>query len=242
MRTVLVGLFLLFYWIISLPMFLIGFILGKIDPGKKARFSQPFVAWGFRMILWISGVKVTLKGQENILKDQSALYVFNHRGFFDIIVGYTTAPNPSAYVSKKEIGKIPMISRWMKYMNCLFLDRNDMKQGMQMILAGIELLKEGTSVYIAPEGTRNKGDELLPFHEASFKMADKSKRPVIPVALNNTDEAFEKHLPWIHSTHIIIEYCEPIYMHELERAEKKHIGETVREILAKKIAENAKEL
>lgn len=242
MRTVFVILFLLFYWIISLPMFLIGFIIGKIDPKKKARFSQPFVAWGFRIILFISGVKVTLKGEENILHDQSALYVFNHRGFFDIIVGYTTAPNPSAYVSKKEIAKAPLVSRWMKYMNCLFLDRDDMKQGMQTILTGIELMKEGTSIYIAPEGTRNKGEELLPFHEASFKIADKSKRPVVPVALNNTDEAFEKHFPWIHSTHVIIEYCEPIYMHELERVEKKHIGERVREILTQKIAENAKEL
>lgn len=241
MRTVLVVIFLLFYALISLPMFLVGFILGKIDPHKKPRFSQPFVIWGFRMILRISGVKLTVKGKENILQGQSALYVFNHRSYFDILAGYVTAPVPTAFVSKKEIGKLPMISRWMKYMNCLFLDRDDMKQGMRTILQGIELLKDGTSIYIAPEGTRNSGEELLPFHEASFKLADKSKRPVIPVALNNTDEVFEKHLPWIHSAHIIIEYCEPIYMDQMERAEKKHIGETVRAILAEKVAENAKE-
>lgn len=242
MRTILIGIFLLFYWLLSLPMFLIGFILGKIDPKKKPCFSQPFVAWGFRVILWISGVKVTVKGRENILQDQSALYVFNHRSYFDILVGYVTAPVPSAYVSKKEIEKVPLVSRWMKYMNCLFLDRSDMKQGMKTILTGIELLKDGTSIYIAPEGTRNKGEGLLPFHEASFKLADKSKRPIVPVALNNTDEAFEKHFPWVHSTHIIIEYCEPIYMDQMERAEKKHVGEAVREILLEKIKENAKDL
>lgn len=242
MRTILIGIFLLFYWLLSLPMFLIGFILGKIDPKKKPCFSQPFVVWGFRVILWISGVKVTVKGRENILQDQSALYVFNHRSYFDILVGYVTAPVPSAYVSKKEIEKVPLVSRWMKYMNCLFLDRSDMKQGMKTILTGIELLKDGTSIYIAPEGTRNKGEGLLPFHEASFKLADKSKRPIVPVALNNTDEAFEKHFPWVHSTHIIIEYCEPIYMDQMERAEKKHVGEAVREILLEKIKENAKDL
>ncbi|MDE6566406.1 MAG: 1-acyl-sn-glycerol-3-phosphate acyltransferase [Lachnospiraceae bacterium] len=242
MRTILIGIFLLFFWLLSLPMFLIGFILGKIDPAKKACFSQPFVAWGFRIILWISGVKLTIKGKENILQDQSALYVFNHRSFFDIIVGYMTAPVPTAFVSKKEIAKVPLVSRWMKYMNCLFLDRSDMKQGMKTILNGIELLKNGTSIYIAPEGTRNKEEGLLPFHEASFKLADKSKRPIVPVALNNTDEAFEKHFPWVHSTHIIIEYCEPIYMDQMERAEKKHIGEAVRKILLEKTQENAKEL
>lgn len=240
MRTILIGVFLLFYWLLSLPMFLIGFFLGKKDPVRKHRFSQPFVAWGFRVILWISGIRVTIKGKENILRDGSALYVFNHRSFFDIIVGYMTAPVPSSYVSKKEIAKIPLVSRWMKYMNCLFLDRDDMKQGMKTILEGIALLKNGTSVYIAPEGTRNTGEGLLPFHEASFKLADKSKRPIIPVALNNTDEAFEKHLPWVHSTHIIIEYCEPIYMDQMERAEKKHIGRTVREILLAKTEENSR--
>lgn len=242
MRTILVGIFLLFFWLLSLPMFLIGFILGKIDPEKKHRFSQPYVAWGFRVILWISGVRLTIKGEENILRDQSALYVFNHRSYYDIIVGYMTAPVPSAYVSKKEMEKVPMVSRWMKYMNCLFLDRKDMKQGMKTILTGIELLKNGTSVFIAPEGTRNHGEGLLPFHEASFKLADKSKRPVIPVALNNTDAVFEQHFPWIHGAHVIIEYCEPIYMDQMDRAEKKHIGETVREILLNKTEENAKEL
>lgn len=241
MRTVLVGLFLLFYWIISLPMFLIGFILGKIDPKKKPRFSQPFVVWGFRVIMKISGVKLTVKGRENILRDQSALYAFNHRGFFDIVAGYATAPVPSAFVSKKEIAKVPMVSRWMKYMNCLFLDREDVKQGMKTILQGIELMKDGTSIFIAPEGSRNTGEELLPFHEASFKLADKSKRPIVPVAINNTEKVFEENFPWIHSAHITIEYCEPIYMDQMERADKKHVGEKVREILMEKVTENAKE-
>ena len=76
--------------------------------------------------------------------------------FFDIVVGYATAPIPSAFVSKKEIEKVPMISWWMKYLNCLFLDRDDIRQGMKVILTGIELMKEGTNIFIAPEGTRNQ--------------------------------------------------------------------------------------
>lgn len=44
---------------------------------------------------------------------------------------------------------------------------------------------------------RNTGEELLEFHAASFKLAEKSKCPIVPVALNNTDEVLEKHMPWI---------------------------------------------
>lgn len=242
MRTILVGIYLIFYTILSIPLYLVMFIIGKFDLRKKAVISQKIVNnLGFRPILFLSGVCVTVKGREHILKDQAALYVFNHRGFYDILVGYTTAPYPTAFVSKKEIGKVPMVSRWMKFMNCLFLDRDDIKQGLQTILQGIELLKEGTSIYIAPEGTRNSGDELLEFHEASFKLAEKSKCPIVPVALNNTDDVLERHLPWIHKTHVIVEYCEPIYMDQMERAEKKVIGKKVREILSEKVKANQRE-
>lgn len=243
MRTILIGIYLILYAILSIPLYLVMFIAGKIDGRKRALLAQKIVNnLGFRPILFLSGVRVTVKGQEHIMQDQAALYVFNHRGFYDILVGYTTAPYPTAFISKKEIGKIPMVSRWMKFMNCLFLDRDDIKQGLQTILQGIELLREGTSVYIAPEGTRNTGEELLEFHEASFKLADKSKCPIIPVALNNTDAVLEKHLPWIRKTHIVVEYCEPIYMDQMERSEKKKVGSRVREILSEKVKANQSEV
>ena len=242
MSLILVALFLIIYSVFTIPMCLVEWIADKTSPKKKAVIAQKCVVAGFKIILFISGVKLTVKGKENILHDRTALYTYNHRGYFDILVGYTTAPMRTAYVSKKEIENIPMISWWMKCMNCLFLDRDDIKQGMKTIMEGIELLKNGTSIYIAPEGTRNKGEELLEFHDASFKLADKSKSPVVPVAISNTDEVFEKHLPWIHSQHVIIEYCTPIYMEDMDKKEKKRIGETVRQIIAEKLKQNAQEI
>ncbi len=243
MRLILVAIYLIFYTIISIPLYLALFVVGKVSPGKKAVISQKIVNnLGFRPILFLSGVTLTVKGKENVLEDQAALYVFNHRGFFDILAGYTTAPYPTAFVSKQEIAGVPMVSRWMKYMNCLFLDREDIRQGLQTILQGIELLKSGTSIYIAPEGKRNSGEELLEFHEASFKLAEKSKCPIVPVAINNTDAVFERHLPWIRKAHVVIEYCEPIYMEQMERAQKKAIGRTVRDILSKKVKANQAEV
>lgn len=243
MRLLLVAIYLIFYTIISIPLYLVLFVVGKVDRKKKAVLAQRIVNnVGFRPILFLSGVKLTVKGKENVLKDQSALYVFNHRGFFDILAGYTTAPYPTAFVSKKEIAGVPMVSRWMKFMNCLFLDREDIRQGLQTILEGIELLKGGTSIYIAPEGKRNSGEELLEFHEASFKLAEKSKCPIVPVAINNTDAVFERHLPWIHKAHVVIEYCEPLYMDQMERAQKKVVGSLVRDILSEKVKANQAEV
>lgn len=243
MRTFIVGIYLIFYTIICLPPFLVLFLVGKRNPRKRAVISQKIVInLGFKPILFISGVKLTVKGEEHILKDQAALYVYNHRGFFDILVGYSTAPYPTGFVSKVELKKILVVSQWMQYMHCLFLEREDIKQGLKTILEGIELLKDGTSIYIAPEGTRNKGEELLEFHEASFKLAEKSKCPIVPVAINNSDAIFERQFPWIKRGHVIIEYCEPIYMDQMERAEKKKIGQKVRGILQEKVDANKKEV
>lgn len=242
MRTIIVAIFLILYTIFTVPMILVEWIVGKISPEKKPVIAQVCVVRAFKIILFISGVKLTVKGKENVLKGKAALYTYNHRGFFDILVGYTTAPMRTSFISKIELEKVPMISWWMKCMNCLFLNRSDIKQGMQTILEGIELLKNGTSIYIAPEGTRNKGEGVQEFHEASFKLADKSKCPIVPVVINCTDDVLEKHIPWIHKTHVIIEYCEPLYMQEMERAEKKHIGEKVRAIISEKYEKNAKEI
>lgn len=243
MRLILVAGYLILYTIMSIPLYLVLFVVGKVNFRKKAVMAQKIVNnLGFRPILFLSGVKLTVKGEENVLKEQSALYVFNHRGFFDILVGYTTAPYPTAFISKKEIAGIPMVSRWMKFMNCLFLDREDIRQGLQTILEGIELLKGGTSIYIAPEGKRNSKEELLEFHEASFKLAEKAKCPIVPVAINNTDAVFERHLPWIRRAHVVIEYCEPVYMDQMERTQKKAVGSFVRDILTEKIKANQAEV
>jgi 1-acyl-sn-glycerol-3-phosphate acyltransferase len=233
---------MLIFYVFSLFAWQVVWVLGKLHPEKKSCYAQALISTAFKHIMVISGVKVTVKGQENILQGESAMYAFNHRGFFDILVGYTTGPTPMAFVSKDALAHIPLITRWMKALKCLFLDRGDIKKGMQMILDGVELLKSGHSVFIAPEGKRNHGDELLKFHKGSFKMAEKSHRPIVPVAINNTDEAFENHFPWIHKAHVIVEYCTPVYIDELEKDERKKVPERVREIISETVKKNAPEV
>lgn len=90
MRLILVAIFLILYTIFTIPMALVLWIIGKFDERKKAVAAQVCVKGGFKVILFLSGVKLTVKGRENIVKDRAALYAYNHRGFFDILVGYTT--------------------------------------------------------------------------------------------------------------------------------------------------------
>ena len=89
---------------------------------------------------------------------------------------------------------------------------------------GIEYIKRGISICIFPEGTRNHTDEMLPFKEGSMKIAEKTGCPIIPMAITNSAEIFENHLPFIRPCHVILEYGTPILPNELTKEEKKFLG------------------
>jgi len=238
-KLILVLIFVVLFLLVSLPVQLVVWLLSKKWPSAPDHVSYAMVGWCFKVILFISGVKMTVIGEDRIPKDQAVLYVGNHRSFFDIITTYTRVIRPTGYLAKIELKKIPGLNIWMSLMHCVFLDRDDIKQGLQCILTCIDHIKNGISVTIFPEGTRNKeNDTFLPFHDASFKVATKTGCPIVPIALNNTAQVLEDHMPFIRKSHVIIEYLDPIDPNSLTAEEKKHIGAYVQERIEKAYFKN----
>ena len=214
---------------------------GQVDPVAVEEESTQMVRNIFEKLLKMAGVTVEVRGYENIPQDRPVLYVGIHRSYFDILVGYTTVPGLMGFVAKKEMEKIPLLSTWMRFVHCLFLDRENPKEGLKTILQAIDYVKNGISICIFPEGTRNKGEELslLPFKEGAFKIATKTGCPIVPISMNNTAEIFENHFPKIKKTHVVLEYGTPIYPNELDKDVKKHIGSYVENIVNETIHKNA---
>ena len=239
-RFIIGGLFLVLYLLVSYLLFFVEWIIGKVNKKAKDYSSLRIVQWAFRVILRISGVKITVIGKENI-PDEATLFVGNHRSYFDILVTYVQCRRLTGFVAKDSMEKIPSLRVWMRYLYCLFLNRNDVKQGMKIILQAIEYIKQGVSIFIFPEGTRNDGEELstLPFKEGSFKIALKTGCPIVPVSINNSAEIFENHVPKLRKTHVILEYGKPIYPKNLTKDEQKVIGATCRKIIEETIQKNA---
>lgn len=232
LRLIIVATFVILFLIFSIPLFFIEWLIGKWKPDVKSRSSLAIVNWAFRVVAFLSGTKVITVGEENVPKDKAVLYVGNHRSFYDIILTYPKVPRPTGYVAKKEMLKVPLLSVWMKYLHCLFLDRDNIKEGLKTILQAIEMVKSGISVCIFPEGTRNKtADTFLPFHDGSFKIAEKSGAPIIPMTIVNSAAVFEDHFPKIKKATVVIEYGKPIYLNEMSREEKKVIGATVKAVI-----------
>lgn len=239
LRLVLTALFLLLFFIISIPLYLIVYIIGRFNHRAMVASSQAIVVAAFRVVLFICGVKRTVIGRENVPKNEAVLYIANHRSYFDVPVAYSCIPTLTGFMAKKEIAKIPFLSYWMRFLQCLFLDREDIKQGLKTVLKGIDQVKAGYSVFISPEGTRSQGTEMLPFKEGSFKIAEKTGCAIIPVAILNTDEVFENHAPWVHSAHVIIEYGKPIYPKDLSKEQLKFLGAHVQGIIREMLVNNS---
>ncbi len=231
-RFIFVAIFVVLFLILSTPLLVAEWLIGKWNPELKNRSSLCIVNWAFRQVLRISGTKAIVVGEENVPQDTAVLYVANHRSYFDILLTYVRVPRPTGYVSKLEMKSYPLLSNWMRNLHCLFLNRKDIKEGMKTILAAIEKVKQGISVCIFPEGTRNKvNDTFLPFHEGSFKIAEKGNVPIVPITLVNAAAIFEDHLPKIKKATVIIEYGKPIYVNELDKETRKHLGAHVSGII-----------
>jgi len=239
MRLLINVLFLIIFFIFSIPLFLIEFIIGKFNRRAMHASSQKIVVAALRVILFLSGTKLTSIGVDNIPKDEAVLYVANHRSVFDIVVSYVTLPNLTSFISKIETKKIPFLRTWMGFVQCIFIDRDNIRQSLTVILKAIEQVKDGYSIFISPEGTRNQGTELLPFKAGSFKIAEKAGCAIIPVSISNTDAVFEKQLPWIRKANVVIEYGKAIYPKDLDREQLKTVNTHVQGIIHDTLEKNA---
>lgn len=239
-RFICIVIYLVVYLILSIPVFLVEWLIGKKNRQMRDLSSLRIVQWGFKCILKIAGVDATVIGLENI-PDEPVLFVGNHRSYFDILLTYSRCPRLTGYVAKKEMEKIPLLSTWMKYVYCLFLDREDPKQGMKTILQAIDYVKKGISICIFPEGTRNTGEglSLLPFKEGSFKIAEKAGCAIVPISLNNTAQIFEAHFPFVRKTHVVVEYGKPVYPKDLDKETRKHLAPYFEAIIKETIEKNA---
>ncbi len=238
-RFIITVIFVVSFLILSMPVMFVEWIIGKFNPGLKDRSSLAIVNWAFRWVIRIAGTKVIAIGEENIPTDTAVLYVGNHRSFYDIILTYVRVPRPTGYISKKEMDKWPLLNVWMRYLHCLFLDRENIKEGLKTILTAVDKVKNGISICIFPEGTRNKtADSFLPFHEGSFKIAEKGNVPIVPMTILNSAAIFEDHFPKIKPATVVIEYGKPIYIKDLDKETRKNLSGYVLDIISKTYFEN----
>ncbi len=226
-RALLALLFIVLFFIVTLPLMLILLIIRIKHSDAAERVARPIIQWVFSTIRRISLTRMDIKGTENI-PDGPVLFVPNHLSIFDVVLLYPILNRPSSFISKIELKKIPFLSQWMILIKAVFLDRNNIKQAIGIIKGAVDDINNGTSVIVFPEGTRSRTGEVLEFKEGTFKIATRTDCPVVPVAISNTDKILHSGLG-IRTANITIEFGRPIITKDLDKDQKKHLGHDARE-------------
>jgi 1-acyl-sn-glycerol-3-phosphate acyltransferase len=176
-----------------------------------------------------STVEVT--GLEKIPQDRAVVFIGNHQGNMDIPLLFGYINKPMTFVAKAELGKIPLLSDWMKLLQCTFIERKSPRKSIQAIHDAAEGVKKGYSQVIFPEGTRSKGGPHHEFKAGSFKLAFMSGAPIVPVTIDGTWRIYEGQKKVKKGQHVRLIIHDPIETAGLSKEEQSKIHERVEKIV-----------
>ena len=228
----------LLLFIITIPFFLLFCLLRLVSRRALRAVIQPFVKLFMKLVCFLIGVKVTAEGLENV-PAEPVLFVANHRSYFDPVIVYhsLSSRHELAFISKIGLTKVPLLSWWMRLLGCEFLDRKDPKQGLGCIRSCVDKVKDGYSIFIMPEGTRNYSGEMLEFLPGSLKVAERSGCAVVPVAIWKTDDLYESNGHRFTPGSVRIRYGTPVPVKDLSREEKLALPSRLRSEIGKMLDE-----
>lgn len=181
-------------------------------------------------------VTIDVHGMENIPKKDGFIYFPNHQGLYDVLAIVDACPKPFSVVAKKEVAHIQFLKQVFACMKAYMLDRDDVRQAMQVIVDVSNEVKDGRNYLIFAEGTRSKnGNELREFKGGSFKAATKAKCPIVPIALIDSFRPFDTNT--ISPVTVQVHFLEPVYYEEYKEMKTKEIADLVKARIGQTIKE-----
>lgn len=176
-------------------------------------------------------VLIDVHGQENIPKEDGFMFFPNHQGMYDVLAIVEACPRPFSVVAKKEVENIPFLKQVFACMKAYAMDRDDLKQSMQVIVNVSKEVLAGRNYLIFPEGTRSKlGNKMLEFKGGSFKAATKARCPIVPVALIDSFKPFDTNS--ITPVKVQVHFLKPLLYEEYKDMNTTEIALFVRNQIA----------
>jgi 1-acyl-sn-glycerol-3-phosphate acyltransferase len=223
-------LFIIFFTVITTGFFAVIAILtsfvskGGEIPHKVARI------WA-KCILAASNITVTVKGLSHLNPNGSYIYMPNHMSNFDIPVLQAYLPVQFRWLAKAELFKIPIFGYAMERAGCISINRFNRESAIESLHKAAEIIKNGVSVIIFPEGTRSRDNNIQPFKKGGFVLAVDSGVPIIPVIIHGTRAVMQKKQILVKPGHVILEIKKPINTLDYTRETKNDLMKKVRNVI-----------
>lgn len=205
--------------------------------GERAYIAAITENWGFEALDKL-GFHLEIEGVENI-PEGPCVFIANHQSLLDIVSLFAAnSGHQLGFIAKEEFEKTPLISTWVKATRGLFIKRGDARESLKSIQEGAELLKQGFSLVIFPEGTRSRGPEMGSFKPGSFKLATKAKVPVVPVAIDGTYHVYEEFDRFVKGQSGRLSFLPALPTDGVPRSELAEMPAKVENMIREKLAED----
>jgi 1-acyl-sn-glycerol-3-phosphate acyltransferase len=190
-------------------------------------------------LLFVAGVKLTVKGMSAIDRKASYVFVANHQSHFDIPVLFAGIGMALSFIAKKELFSIPIFGWGMASIGCIGIDRKNSRNARASITRAINLLKkDNLSLVLFPEGTRSTSGEVGEFKRGSFTLALEAGVPVVPVAICGTGEIHRKASHEIRPGAVTITIGKPIPTEEIQKLSKEELSAAMRNSIVSEVEKN----
>ena len=164
-----------------------GLGMGLVNRDRRTALTVA-AAVSSELALAGAGVSLEVEGQENLWRSRPAVFVFNHQSQFDVVVLAALLRRDFTGVAKKELAKDPTFAAMGWLADIAYIDRSDSAAAREALSPALDSLRSGTSLVIAPEGTRSPTARPLPFKKGAFHLAMQAGVPMVPVVIRNAAE------------------------------------------------------
>ena len=229
----------LFVYVLIFLLFIVvytSFISLKKEP-KPSKFLTRLIKRVSELLIQVCKVKVHVRGIEKLPENQKCLFVSNHISNFDPLISeWAFRPYDFSFIVKNSLMKVPFVKKALHKDLHLPLDRENNRQGLEVVLKSIKLIKEDKrSIYVYPEGTRAKDGVLAELHSGTFKIAEKSKAPIVVITVINT-EAIRKR--WLFkSTNVYLDVAAVLNYEDYKDLQTTELSEKVYGIMKDSLEE-----
>lgn len=212
----------------ALPALAMG---GGLRPAVNATLST----WG-DLGTAIAGITLNVTGEQNLWKKRPAVFVFNHQSAIEVLLVCKLLRKDFVGIAKTELKRYPLIGTAFEAFGTVFVDRSNRSQAIEAMRPVVDAIRKGSSVVIAPEGTRSPTPALGAFKKGAFHLAMQAGVPVVPIVFRNTSDSLPKRGLVIRPATIDVVVLPPVSTAKWkEKTIEKHV-DSVRRMFVKTLA------
>lgn len=215
---------------------LLAVLLSVFDKTGRLIHFYVHIPWA-RAMLRVCGIKVRVKGRENVRDDIPMVFMCNHQSYFDIFALLGYLPAVFKFIMKEELMRIPLLGLAMKRAGHIGIKRENPKEAIRSMDMVAEKIRSGTSVLIFPEGTRSIDGRLQRLKKGGFHLALRSGCDIVPVAISNSYRIVRKGSFKINKGSFDIHFGKPISIKDYGRNNMGELMDRVREAILNQMEE-----